>query len=189
MANCAYCGGWIKESGDKQMFKSLGKSLGLEIVGDAIGGVAKLAGNKKYCSKKCEEYAEGGVSASGNTQTVAKKAFWEPSENEVKARAADLDEISSLKELPGKFNFDGGVSEISTTLNDLFTKYASIPKGLEDMSLMAARKAAKTALLEKAEFGIMKLRKEDADMADFFQKKLDDIKNPKGKLGLFGKKK
>jgi hypothetical protein len=58
-------------------------------------------------------------------------------------------------------------------------------KGIRAQEIDREKDAARAKLLEKAEFGILKLRKADSDTADFFQKKLDEIKNPP-KKGLFG---
>ena len=197
MAYCAYCGGLIREGGNMQMFKSLGKSMGLEIVGDAIGGVAKLAGQKKYCSEKCKRAAEGGTAGSGSSSSGSSGSsgsiIGNMLKNEREQNRIDEEKIASLEEIPNTINFEGGSDEISNSLNDCFSKYHSIGStgffaSNDIASVVTAKKAAKAALLQKAEFGIIKLRKIDPDMADFFQKKYDDIVNPP-KKGFLGKKK
>jgi hypothetical protein len=95
------------------------------------------------------------------------------------------------QDLPAKLEsirLDGTTAdEISNALNDLFALYSSIPSGVTEMSLMNVRSAVKKGALEKSEFGIVKLRKIDPDMADFFQKKLEDFKAPKGVIGFAAK--
>jgi hypothetical protein len=54
--------------------------------------------------------------------------------------------------------------------------------GLESMGLGGAMKSdadkLREAITEKAEYGLLKLRKLDGDTADFFQKKFDALKPP-----------
>jgi len=94
---------------------------------------------------------------------LAKKA-------EAKAEAkADKDNIINVK-------FGDSADEISDTINQLLTKAATLKTGFMASS---NDKQMKALIIEKAEFGILKLRKQDADTADFFQKKLDDLQKKK----------
>jgi hypothetical protein len=98
-----------------------------------------------------------------------------------RADRAEKEEIQNMR-------FDGSADDIAADLNKLFTKYNGIPSGLAGLSAFAAGKNQGAAILEKIEFGIMKLRKVDSDAADFFQKKFDGLtQKKKGFFGL-GKK-
>jgi len=185
MANCAYCGGWIKESGDKQMFKSLGKSLGLEIVGDAIGGVAKLAGQKKYCSQKCKEAAEGRGGGSNKSENDGSTGQITRAINDA-AISTKKDGMQAVMDI----SFDGDTAAIVNAISNLFTiAAANIPGGVmssEPKEISLAKKGIRSAAIEKIELGIVNLRsKGDTANAEYFQKKFDEIKPKKG---LFGKK-
>jgi len=186
MANCAYCGGYIKESGNTQMFKSLGKSLGLEIVGDAIGGAAKLAGHKKYCSQKCKEAAEGsgGNSNTGKNNEATGQITRAINDAAISTKKDGMQAVMDI-------SFDGDTAAIVNAISNLFTiAAANIPGGVlsgaahKEMNL--AKKGIRAAAIEKIELGIVNLRsKGDTANAEYFQKKFDEIKPKKG---LFGKK-
>jgi hypothetical protein len=83
---------------------------------------------------------------------------------EVEAKIA---EIANIK-------FEGSAEEIADTLNALVSNYQSLPTGFD--AGPAKSKQRKAAIREKMEFGILKLRKLDAETADFFRKKLDGLK-------------
>jgi hypothetical protein len=72
--------------------------------------------------------------------------------------------------------FEGSGDDIATDLNTLLTMYKQLPSGWD---ASPKDKQTKAAILEKLEFGIMKLRKQDADTAEFFQKKFDEISKKK----------
>jgi hypothetical protein len=189
MGKCAWCGNYIADSGDRGMGKEFMNQMGLGLVTKIGGAVIP-----RYCSKACKEAAKasknkGAPTESGDGEPAAVKApgmfdFQGQAQVQLQALANEKKELS---EKVANVHFGDTSSEIENTLNDLFATYKQMSGGYADISLMVARKTAKAAILEKADFGIMKLRKLDADSADFFQKKLDEIKNPH-KKGLFGKK-
>ncbi|MDR0909211.1 MAG: hypothetical protein LBM77_05535 [Spirochaetaceae bacterium] len=139
-------------------------------VGGILGGIGKGTGA-----------VFGGLGKMMDSATAQQQAFQNTLDAEKAAVSSKLDNAN--------FN-NASADEIANSLNELLTAYKAIPGGLEDISLMALRKTQKKAILEKVEFGIMKLQKLDPDNAAFFQKKYDEIKGGTlGKMkGLFGKK-
>jgi hypothetical protein len=193
MGQCAWCGSYIKDSADKKALKSFGSMTGLDLLAPLGRKILP-----QYCSKKCKleaAQAKGGGESGGGGESsgggggggILGKMMAES----VKLSQGTMNAAAALKHIPDTIRFEGTAEDLANTLNDCFSKYQAIPSDLSDVVTMAAQKAAKKALLEKAEFGIMKLRKEDPDTADFFQKKLDEFRNPpkKGLGSLFGNKK
>jgi hypothetical protein len=153
-----------------------GAGSALGSVGNLVGGAGALAGGAGSVLKgfgKLMSSSIDGMASMVNSQ--------EKHTEELKAELKDkLDSVC----------IEGTSDEMANALNLCFINYASIPAkhmdiGSDARVTTAELQAARTALLEKAEFGIIKLRKADPDMADFFQKKLEEIKNPP-KKGLFG---
>jgi len=85
----------------------------------------------------------------------------------------ELDSIVNVK-------FGATADEISDMLNALFTKAAQLPTGFAAIGDDTA-KAKKKAIIEKVEFGLMKLGKLDEESAYFFQKKFDELVGKKKK--------
>ena len=91
---------------------------------------------------------------------------------EEEAKRDDLTFITNLK-------LGETATEISEALNMLFSKAALLPTGFAALG-DSNTKQKKKALIEKMEFGIMKLNKLDPDSAVFFQRKFDVFTKKKG---------
>lgn len=172
MANCAYCGAYIKEGGNTQMFKSLGSSMGLDIVGDAIGGVAKLAGHKQYCSKRCKEAAEGGgggSSSGGGGGTSAAQAEALRLEEEAKEAENDRKNLETIRSI----SFDGESRDVINQLSNLLVICPTFGKCFGN----SGKANLVSAVNEKAEVGIRTLRSlGDNTNADYYEKKFKSTK-------------
>jgi len=167
--NCQTAYGQSQSSGDKSSKSSDGGGSGAAgAIGSGVGGLLGGIG--------------AGAAGFGNFISSTMDAKVEE----------EKDERNQMNELRARVNgvkVEGNTDEMSNSLNEIFSIYGSINLGsswdqLGDTTVKD-KKGFQTTLLEKAEFGIMKLRKVDGDMADYFQKKLDDIRNPP-KKGLFG---
>jgi hypothetical protein len=181
MGKCAWCGAYIPDSGNKKMAKSLMGSLGLDLVVDAAGALTK-----QYCSDKCKREAaaakgggSGGSSNGGGSSENVIAAV------DVAGESVKKDGMQTVMAV----SFEGDVTAVVNSLSNLLTIFnANKPGGVfsEATEVTQAKKGIRAAALEKMELGIMTLRsKGDTINADFFQKKLDELK-PKG---LFGRKK
>jgi hypothetical protein len=171
---CDWCGKYMK--------KASGGLL------DAVGlGLVQQIGNaatKHFCSKKCKlaynaaQSSGGGGTAqaggAGPVVVVQKKgmldSLLESDANMAKQRVEQ--EKEEMQSVLGT-NFEGSAEEIETALNNLFVQY---PPETGVFAMRPDIKKKKNAIREKLEFGIMKLRKLDAETADFFQKKLNGLK-------------
>ena len=190
MGKCAWCGEYIRDSADKKAFNNAMGLMGLDLITKPLGKALV----KQYCSKKCEMEAKaakgggkgggdggdggGGNSGGGESAPAAKKgsmlgdlmsatneAFAMQAERE-KAEKATLESIIAMR-------FDGSPDDIALDLNGLMARVKQTKGGL---FATQEEKAMRATLLEKIEFGIMKLQKVDASSASFFQKKFDELK-------------
>jgi hypothetical protein len=160
---CDWCGNYIKNTDG-----GLTGAMGLDIV-KRIGSAAM----PHYCSKACKIAAQqakeaggGGNGGGGTTDTDA--------------QVKQAQEQAEQKEIQN-MRFDGSGDAIAADLSVLLARYNAIPTGL---SAPIDAKKQKAAILEKMEFGLLKLRKIDSDTADYFQKKYDELTQKKP--GLFG---
>jgi hypothetical protein len=203
---CDNCGAYIKSA---DISRKIGPgAAGLDLL-TRIGS----SGRKHFCSDRCKREwnaahgKDGGADdndAGGGGESVAaikaqekaakaaheRQMFDEvltaetaKGDAEEKERKEEFSRTSALK-------FGATAEEIGEALSDLFSSYSKIPSGIMSSDEKQHWKAMKAVILEKIEFGLLKLSKLDADTAEFFQKKLDDLKNPKatGLSGLFKKK-
>jgi hypothetical protein len=92
------------------------------------------------------------------------------------AKMAAKEKSASTIEDVTTMRFDGSADDIAADLNILFTQFKKTPSGL--LASKDAKILRKT-ILEKIEFGLLKLSKIDADSTAFFQKKFDEIKPKK----------
>lgn len=116
---------------------------------------------------------KGGDGGKAMAEVESKRLDAEIAQAEKSAVKDELDAIVSVK-------FEGSADEISDTLNALFTKAAQLPTGLAAIGDDTV-KARKKAIIEKVEFGIMKLNRLDQDSAAYFQKKFDELQGKKKK--------
>jgi len=182
---CSWCGRSFEKSGTSKFLS--GATMGFSNLG------------KKYCSKSCEHAANEtkdvsrndsnnepqfstGVNQSGGTTVVNKgdgflttgvktygnlagKMF----EDGARRREEEREEKANLEgkiEQVAAINFSSDKDEIANILNQLSSLASSKPD-----------KALKNAIIEKMEFGIMKLKGLNAFAeADFFQSKLEPLK-------------
>ena len=175
MGKCAWCGGYIQDSADKQAFNNAMGLMGLDLITKPLG----KALIKQYCSKKCELEAKaakggGGGGGSGGSAPAAQTSSIQDSDAELKVLQAEKEKAQQATlESVIAVRFDGSPDDIAADLNGLMTRIKQTKSGV------FASKEAKTlraSLLEKIEFGIMKLQKVDAESAAFFQKKFDELK-------------
>jgi hypothetical protein len=190
---CDWCGNYIKSA-------DVSKVMGPGAAGlDMFSRLGSMAG-KHFCSTQCKTAYEqskgnGGGGDESEKQSgkeelklekermkleekkAQKAMFAEVLKNglaeeaaEEAAEKAKLEDISTMK-------FDGSADDISTELSNLFTLYKQQPSGF--LNSTATTKKTKAAIIDKLEFGIMKLRKLDPDNADFFQKKFDELSKKK----------
>ena len=177
---CAWCG------------RHFEKSAGSKFLSGASMGFSNLG--KKYCSKSCEHEADEakngpkssksndneakGANQSGGGTTVVNKGdgllttgvktlggrygqmLDDSAEREEKARLdGKIDSVIAM-------TFGSNVDDISNQLNQLVSLGSTKPD-----------KALKNAIIEKVEFGIMKLKGLNANAeAEFFEKKLEPLK-------------
>lgn len=177
---CAWCG------------RHFEKSAGSKFLSGASMGFSNLG--KKYCSKSCEHEADEakngpkssksndneakGANQSGGGTTVVNKGdsflttgvktlgglygqmLDDSAEREEKARLdGKIDSVIAM-------TFGSNIDDISNQLNQLVSLGSTKPD-----------KALKNAIIEKVEFGIMKLKGLNANAeAEFFEKKLEPLK-------------
>ena len=180
---CAWCGRSFEKSGGSKFLS--GASLGFSDLG------------KKYCSKACEhaaEEAKNGPKTTSNESSTPTGANASGGENVTIVNKGDGIGTSAVKgmfgmasnmvaeDLKGKrdaeaklenqitdvttMTFGTTADEISNQLNQLVSMASSKPD-----------KKVKNAIVEKLEFGILKLKQLNAlAEADFFEKKLVPLK-------------
>jgi hypothetical protein len=188
---CAWCG------------RHFEKSAGAKFLSGASMGFSNLG--KKYCSKSCEhaadeakngpktsssnnsekqsnkndDYPTGANASGGETTTVVNKA---PGFGHFMGKALG-DTISKSMSLSDKF--DQQDREKAAKIEDLAQMKMSSDKEelLEQLNYLASlasskpEKEIKNVIIEKMEFGIMKLKSSGANgEADFFEKKLEPLK-------------
>ncbi len=188
---CAWCGRHFEKSAGSKFLS--GASMGLSNLG------------KKYCSKSCEHAADeakngpkssssnihqnqenksndfpaGANASGGDSTTVVNKA---PGFGHFMGKALG-DTISKSMSLSDKF--DQQDREKAAKIEDLAQLKMSSDKDelLEQLNYLASlasskpEKEIKNVIIEKMEFGIMKLRSSGANgEADFFEKKLEPLK-------------
>ena len=165
------------------LVNSAGRQLGSNIVGGQKVRVKQMA-DVKGETKIAEAQANAQIK-----QAEAQVAL--------EAKKATIEAVNLMR-------FDGSADEISENINALFSMYkqtaegagsaiggalGSMPFGSMYGNIAGAFKSdtdrIRDAILEKIDFGLMKLRKLDEESTEFFQKKLNDIKNPP-KKGMFG---
>jgi hypothetical protein len=100
-------------------------------------------------------FASDTSSSAARDQRRAAEAQQESVDHQIKAER--LQSVESM-------SMNGDADTIADNLNQLFTKFAG------------ANNTEKQAIIEKASFGMMKLKKADPEMADFFKKKFDKIR-------------
>ena len=172
---------------------SFEKSGGAKFLGGFTAGISNFG--KKYCSKSCEHSASEskdgprsqsnsethfptGANQSGGGTTVVNKGdgflttgvktlgglygqmLDDTAEREEKARLdGKIDSVTAV-------TFNSNADDIANQLNQLVSLGSTKPD-----------KALKNAIIEKIEFGIMKLKGLNANSeADFFEKKLEPLK-------------
>jgi hypothetical protein len=188
---CAWCGRHFEKSAGSKFLS--GASMGLSNLG------------KKYCSKACEhsadeakngpktssssnsekqsnrndDYPTGANASGGETTNVVNKA---PGFGHFMGKALG-DTISKSMSLSDKF--DQQDREKAAKIEDLAQMKMSSDKDelLEQLNYLASlasskpEKEIKNVIIEKMEFGIMKLKSSGANgEADFFEKKLEPLK-------------
>jgi hypothetical protein len=188
---CDWCGKYMKNT-DSGLLGSLAGAAGLGLV---TAAAAKT--QKHFCSKKCKlayEASQGNgqvgvATGGGGAPIVVQKTgmFAEAMKGSSLQMQAQIDaakakqaekvadkqrNISTLDSII-EMRFDGSSDDISGDLNSLLARFKQTKSGL-----LASKdeKAIRTTILEKLEFGIMKLQKTDAESASFFQKKFDELK-------------
>lgn len=103
-----------------------------------------------------------GLMDNDNSNQSNEKDFWEQRRERIEGKVNEISEI----------NITGTADEISQQMTKLFSLASSKPNS-----------KVKSAIIEKIEFGAMRLRSLGANAeADFFEKKLEPLK----KKGLFG---
>ena len=136
----------------------------------------------------------------GETKIAEAQAKAQIKQMEAEAKIAEkqnqLEAISSIR-------FDGSADDIAENINTLFSMYHRQSQGANDVmkglglglgsmgiNIKSDSEKMHATIKEKIEFGLLKLRKVDTDMADYFQKKLDDLKSEEkpAKKGFFGRK-
>lgn len=188
---CAWCGRHFEKSATSKFFS--GASMGLSNLG------------KKYCSKSCEhaadeakngpkssssndhqnqanknnEFTAGPNISSGDSTTVINKA---PGFGHFMGKALG-DTINKSMSLSDKF--DQQDRDKAAKIEDLAQMKMSSDKDelLEQLNYLTSlasskpEKEIKNVIIEKMEFGIMKLKSSGATgEADFFEKKLEPLK-------------
>jgi hypothetical protein len=103
------------------------------------------------------------------------------------AKQATIEAVNAMR-------FDGSADDISENLNSLISMYKQLGDGTSTGSAIGkiiglgklgmVKKSdtdnIREAIIEKADYGLMKLNKLDVETAAFFQKKFDAIKEAKG---------
>lgn len=192
---CDWCGRSYKPmfSADRDAGNAFADAMGLGIGIKAIGGIARLAGKRNFCSKACklayenskngggssnaessdgnssvQESGGGGIGGLGSMfGSVFSSAGDEMKSvlNQKKENKAKTEEIVNLK-------FETTSEGLQNQIQNLFTQISSLPR-----FKTPDQKALYNAIKEKLEFGIMKLNSSGASAeADFFQKKFDKLK-------------
>ena len=192
---CDWCGKSYKPmfSADRDAGNAFADAMGLTIGVKAIGGIARLAGKRNFCSKQCklayEQSKNGEMSANSEADEVSADTgktrgglmsgiggmfgdvFTSTGEqlkdnmNQMKQNRAKTEEIVNLQ-------FDTTSDGLQNQLQNLFTQISALPK-----FKTPEQKALYNAIKEKLEFGIMKLNSVGANSeAEFFQKKFDKLK-------------
>ncbi|WP_029410678.1 hypothetical protein [Treponema pedis] len=192
---CDWCGKSYKPmfSADRDAGNAFADAMGLTIGVKAIGGIARLAGKRNFCSKGCKLAYEQSKNASAGTNN-------EPVENGsatqkpgggimsgIGGMFGDMfsstreqlkDNMDQIKNNRAKteeivnFQFGSTSEEIQNQLQNMFTQISALPR-----LKSPEQKALYNAIKEKLEFGIMKLNSNGANAeAEFFQKKFDKLK-------------
>lgn len=182
---CSWCG------------RSFEKSGASKFLGGATMGISNLG--KKYCSKSCDHAAneakEGprsqsnsephfptGANQSGGSTVVNKgdgflttgvKAY-----GNLAGKMFDDGAKRREEEREEKANLDGKIEQVAGIIfGSDKDEIANILNQLSSLASSKPDKALKNAIIEKMEFGIMKLRGLNANSeADFFQNKLEPLK-------------
>ena len=183
VVKCDNCGKMIKGQSDTMgglgLLVDIGRSIGHHFCSDRC----KREWNEAH--GKDDDSSDGGGGYDGDGGRAA--------EIEAEAKAAEAAETKAEIRDITEITFGTSSDDISETLNQLFSKLSATEKGI-----MSSDKEKRGAILEKVEFGILKLQKSDPDMAAFFQKKFENerpksaketLTNVTGTLKeLFGKK-
>jgi hypothetical protein len=134
--------------------------------------------------KKAEVKAE----AKAQKKVAAHQAKLDQEKIDHEASLSALETVTNMR-------FDGSADDMANNLNTLFTLYkqeespdqggdamANSLGSLSSLGGFLGKKSAKSdsskirdAIIEKMEFGILRLRKQDAETADFFQKKFNGL--------------
>lgn len=188
---CDWCGRSYKPmfSADRDAGNALADAMGLGLITKAIGGAARLAGKRNFCSQQCklayEQSKGGGQSSEGNEGSAspagggfAQKAgglfggMFSSVGSQMQDTVNQRNETRTKTDEVIKLKFASSSDEIQEQLQNLFAQISSLPK-----MMLPEQKALYNAIKEKLEFGIMKLKSSGSDAeADFFQKKFDKLK-------------
>ena len=192
---CDWCGRSYKPlfSADRDMGNTFMDQMGLRLVTKAVGGAARLAGKRNFCSKQCKlayENSKNGENSSNATISEEERAVQNSRGgssggignmfsgvfssvgdemmsvlNDKKENKAKTEEIVNLQ-------FGTDKEELQNQIQNLFTQISSLPR-----FKTPEQKALYNAIKEKLEFGIMKLSSSGASAeADYFQKKFEKLK-------------
>ena len=172
---------------------SFEKSGGAKVLGGFTGGISNLG--KKYCSKSCEysaKEAKDGPKNSSNNEPQFPAGANQSSGGTTVVNKGDGFLTTGVKTLGGlygqmlddtaereeKARLDGKIDSVtSVTFNSNADDIANQLNQLVSLGCTKPDKALKNAIIEKIEFGIMKLRGLNANAeADFFQNKLEPLK-------------
>lgn len=184
---CDWCGRYYTPSfsADRDMGNTFMDAMGLSIVTKAIGGAARLAGKRNFCSKQCklayEQSKNGGAtggSQEGNSQNsgggIASGigSLFSSTTDVFKDELAQKKQTRSKTDDIVNLQFESSVDGIQNQLQNLFTQISALPK-----LKTPEQKSLYNAIKEKIEFGIMKLKSNGANTeADFFQNKFSKLK-------------
>lgn len=192
---CDWCGRSYKPmfSADRDAGNAFADAMGLTIGVKAIGGIARLAGKRNFCSKQCKlayENSKNGCNSS-NTESFGENSsvqesnggsmggigkmvgdFFSSSGEEMKSMFNEKKENKAKTEEIVNLQFATDKEELQNQIQNLFTQISALPR-----FKTPEQKALYNAIKEKLEFGIMKLNSSGAAAeADFFQKKYDKLK-------------
>jgi len=164
-------------------FDSLANGAGKTLGNNLMGGTKVQIKEKKDVkgeSKIADAQAKANIKqAEGEAKAQIKLAEGMAKQE---AKQATLEAVNSMR-------FDGTADEMSENLNALFSMLKQMGEtagsaiGLGNMfgkfggAMKSDVDKIRDAIKEKSEFGLMKLRKQDPDSADFFQKKYDEAFN------------
>lgn len=198
---CDWCGKTYKPlfSDDRDTAAEFANQMGFGIGLKAIGGIARLAGKKNFCSRECklayQQSKNGGTAGNEEAEetedTVAVNNGSQKSKGglmsgiggmfgdvfaatgeQIKDTRNQMIETRAKAEEIVNLQFEAKPEDLQNQLQTLFTQISTLPRFKSP-----EQKALYNAIKEKLEFGIMKLRTAGASAeADFFQKKYDKLK-------------